>query len=278
MSTDDNFDQQIPEFFADMSREYFEDMFNPCHNLYIDLEMLQDFRLGALLCLITTEPEYQYIQYRLKEYNDRFNLNTMEHFPVITSVTEEDITTYIDDKKNHLTLARVSPMTDLYAMMPEFLRAVRLVNLKCSSQHDLLTITLGTDSVIYDKPAKTTLINVFKKLDTRLNVDIINRPAWEMDNASILGNELFLVHDMTQFFNHKVISNYVFNSEVFTSKRILAHPVVETEDKEGHTDIQKLQATRDFLTIYCNFEYIQRGIDDPEDDDTSKEDTTTDKQ
>lgn len=251
---------QIPtDLLEKVQKAYFEGDFSPIHYIYADLEALQDFRLGALLCLITTEPEYDYIQHRLPEYNGRFDDCTMKYFPIITDITDKDIDAHIANPDNHLVLARVSPMTIAYDLLPELIVQMHMNNSRCGDSKRI-ELTIGTNSVRYGNQEKQNLANALTANDGFLDVTILNRPLTEIEHEVMMQFNVHLWYDVAKYLRDQVIGHEFGEESSFFEKRIFALPLLETIPKEGETAEQLLANTKAVLDVCCSFAYVERGL------------------
>ena len=85
--------------------------FKLVNKIYIDMELLQDFKLGALLSTVTVKEEVEYIMSCLPVYNLKFNNRTAEYFPVLKK-TDEELLSIV--KNNSIKTALLSPWTKIY--------------------------------------------------------------------------------------------------------------------------------------------------------------------
>lgn len=244
--------------------EYFRDKLTPITNVYVDIEAWQDFRLGALLCLISTDVEYEYIRHVLKSedsvYQNRLHDRTMEFFPAIKDITDEDISNFISDKKNHKVLVRVSPMTTLYSEFNEVLLIIASKN--TSLDKDMppgATIHIGSSSVIYDTEDMVTLAGNIMKSDPRFRVEIYNRPLCKI-GRDISTYQMYFIYSIKEFMenpNHKIFfeEGYpIFNASVF------GYPLLEVETSGDEEMIKLITSTEFIFNTYTNFSYIPRGV------------------
>lgn len=100
MSREEALKHELDEFV----KKEFEAQYNPARNIYMDFECFQDYNIGALLNMITTEKEYEYILSRLPNYEDAVYGGVTEHFPAL-GFTDDQIGDFIADPENHLKLS-----------------------------------------------------------------------------------------------------------------------------------------------------------------------------
>ena len=243
------------------SEAYFADKFKPMRSLYIDLEAIQDFRLGALLNLISTEEEYLHIQQQIPlDYEERIDDVTMKYFPAITSVTDVMINEYIKNPTNHRAVIAASPMTLSYALLPELIGQIHKGNSKSAETNKTLELTIGTNSVIYDKAAKDSLIADMHSFCPSVKITILNRSLAGMEEERYASFSLYLIYDMKLFFKEPKIAALFTEDAAFQSAYILALPLLETDLEGTETEAELLTNTQIALNMYCEFGYTARGI------------------
>jgi hypothetical protein len=250
----------VEQRLEQLKKEYCEAAFVPLHTLYVDLEMLQDFRIGALLSLITTEPEYQYILHRLPSYGGRYDNNTMKHFPVITDITDSDIDNRLADVNYHSRLARTSPMTLAFDILKELIAYMHCSNRRCEREKDRLTITIGTNSVIYDQAAKKIFIDTLTKHDKYLDVTFLNRPLWKIEPELIFKFDIYMFYNLATFMQQKAICESVCEKTALLRKRVYAYPILEKEPTAELTAEEMLHNTKLVMDVVCDFVYVDRGL------------------
>jgi hypothetical protein len=253
-------DPIVSQAVGEASEEYFRAKFVPIRNIYLDIEVLQDFRLGALLHLITTQTELDYIRYRLKDYSNRLGSETMRYFPAIKDISEKDLDECIANKDKHRSLVVISPTTEFYMGLPDMIRHINENNSRCATEVYHVNIHIGTNSVILDQDLKENIIFQFKNFDKTLNTIIYNRPLSGMEEEIIRNIDITAVDNIKQFTNDPVIRKHFSDSD-FLNKQVLAHPYIDVELLEGETSEQLLSNTKTMLDVYCDFDYIQRKVE-----------------
>jgi len=81
--------------------------------LYVDMDCFINFKLGSLLCNLSSKEQYEYLLEKLDDYNNRTDDEIMKYFPEI-DITESTINEFLEDSINHGLLEKISPVTDYY--------------------------------------------------------------------------------------------------------------------------------------------------------------------
>lgn len=252
-------DPEIDRILSNHAEEYFKAKFRPIADVYMDLEVLQDFRLFALLALINTKAEYDYIRYRLKEYSKRMTYDVMKYFPSIKGITDADLDAYIADKSHHRSIALASPTTKFYSGIPNMITHINESNSRCPQSVGQVVFHIGTNSVILDQDLKDNIRRQFQLVDKNLGVTIYNRPLAEFEPELVATMDMVIIENLKQF-THNPITRKYLSDGVFFNKQLLAYPYLETEPIKGETEAHLLNNTKVLLEVYCDFDYIERTI------------------
>ncbi len=256
--------QLSPDVLDKLSQDYFKAIFRPVNTVYIDLETMQDFRLGALMQLITTKVEFEYIHAKMEDYNGRFDDKTMTYFPALKDITDEAIDAFIADTTNHRVLSRLSPMALFYDLVPELLAQLNMINQRCEGNNKDVSITIGTGSVIYDQLAKRNLISTFLRFDPTLTVEVLNRPLPKMEEELIGTFDMYAIYDIKSMLYDPRMMKVVGEELGLIDAKVLGYPLLEEELQENETAEDLLVNTKTMLNVYCNFEYLERGVQEPD--------------
>lgn len=252
-------EQAIAQLTSDAAHEYFKQSVTTINNLYIDMEVLQDFRLGALLNLITTQAEFDYILFRLGEYSKRLDERVMCYFPAIDTITDEDIDAFIVDSSNHRKLGYISPMTQVYQDIPGLANSILKLNEFAPDGIQLLTFHIGINSIVLDPDLKQNIINQFKKLGNDIKIVLYDTSLSEINKEVFETFDMFIVNNIKTFMYDKTIQKYLSDG-LFFNKRLLTHPYMEDSTGDKKVDEQRFHNTKIMLDVYCDFDYIERKV------------------
>jgi hypothetical protein len=252
---DPNFQQAVTE----VSENYFKNKFKKIERIYIELEAIQDFRLGAVICLSKNEVGYDYVRRCIVDYNKRTDDLTAKYFPALR-LSEEMIDVFISNPKNHKALVLVSPMNNLFSKIPDMIRAIFEDNRRASVNNPGFEIMFGTSSVIYSQEHKKVIENQIKSFNNLVNVTILNRPLHEIEEDTVIECSTYIVDSVARFLNNPTITKWLENDRFFASKMVLGYPVVHGDPDPGETKEQQLEKLRRVLSVYFDYNYLERGV------------------
>lgn len=249
---------------SEFKDEYFKSMLNPIKHIYIDLEVLQDFRLGALFCLISTDSEYQYIKHVLEQeqcpYQVRLDDLTMSYFPAIKSITDDDITEFINDSANHKALVKVSPMTYMYTQFREIMQVIVDRNQSIDKSKDPgAKFHIGTNTVKYDNEDIFNLMVAFFSGDTRFPIVVYNKPLHAI-GRDFKEYQMYFIYNISDFLQHPNHA-VMFDVDIpILDSTIFGYPLLELQADTNEKKSELLANTELFFNTYTNFHYIPRGV------------------
>lgn len=241
--------------------DYFKSKFSPIRHMYIDLEMLQDFRLGALFCLIKTDAEYQYIKHIISKennaYKTRLNEDTMTWFPAIESITDKDLDEYIENPDNHKRLVVSSPMTTTYLEL--FDMFVSIIDRNRSVGGPELIVNIGTSSVVYDVVDKGNLVTAFTEKISGFKVFV--HDTW-MDNikSNVSNFDMIMAHNISKFIQSDFTQNMFTDEVPLFNGTVVGYPLLEVQTQDEKHAIELLSEIEIYFNTYTNFYYMPRGV------------------
>ena len=248
-------DSSIQEQLNSLSSEYFDSHVMTSNGIYFDMTLLQDFKMGALLCLITVEEEYKYIMHRLPYYNsNRLDREIMKHFPVLKHITEDDIDNFINDLSNAVRLTTISPMTSLYYDVVNIVQGEFGLNDK--SHKDINTFNIFVNfPKFYPEAFVAPIISNLSSLDRKINVNYSNDEFYSaIDDVNKY--DLYFVEDITRIINSKENTEFLFEEQRFLDKRIVSPPILANEERKDISINEMFENTKRVLSVMCKFDYL----------------------
>lgn len=251
----------IESLLKQEGEQIMETLVRPIQKIYMDIEFIQDFKIGALLKLITTEVEYKYILSKLPEYTTAYGKKISEVFPDL-GFTEDQILNCARLVKNCESLAMTSPfytnLEELAIMLESF--SNRNVLLKHSEP---IEIYIGCNSMIYPIVARERLVNLLSKELNNVILSFIPTSLYEFKDVPLDSYDVYLVEKASILINHKNLVKE-FESMRMTDKIIVGLVEMNTTPKEleqaSTTPDQAIEATIEFTNIFTNFSFAGKTI------------------
>jgi len=156
---DPNKTAEQEKIYEKMKTDFFNLLIKPVRRIYIDMELLQDFNLGALVTTLKNESEYQYVLKNIYVYNMRYDNLISKHFPDLKR-SEEDIQKVLKDPKKQLQLNIFSPFTIVYMKyLKEIFTTLNKVNINHTDYRSPMEVIINYTNINCDP----TVLNKLKK-------------------------------------------------------------------------------------------------------------------
>jgi hypothetical protein len=235
---------------------FFEGDFTPIKSIYIDLEVLQDFYLGALLTFVETDAQLEYIKKNLVEYNKRCDHTVAKYFPDM-NVSDEQIKEIVNDKSNHKLLTNISPMTALFYRLEDVIGDVYETNVKTEHRNPL-SVVIGSSSINYDLQDRERFISAIREFDSEVRITFINGSLYDLSKTEIEVFGMYLIDDIEKMTVDERIGKPMMSEELrYINKHIFASPLITVRHTEMN-DEGILETTKIGMGLYCKFDYIPR--------------------
>jgi hypothetical protein len=261
--------------------ELFGHILKPCSTVLYDMDCLQDFKLGALLCMIQEEYEYDYIISRLPIYDQALDTNVMEYFPDLT-YTDEMIENYIKDPENSKKLAFSSPMTSIYTEMQATLHGLEISNHKCPNWDGAISLIFYTIDLSLIRPNLNNFIDHLKEIygykpnefndkiifsdNDVITIQVLQNLKLTLMQGELTkekkyffnDNDMYFIRDIGKFFRDSNISKMVMEEGILFDKEVYANLTVD-KDKQNKSEKEitdMLDATIKAFNLLCNFKFI----------------------
>lgn len=253
-------DQIMQKLNSEKERE-FDGLMDPVRLVYIDHEFLQDFRLGALIGLIKTQVEYDYIRSRIVFYNENKGDPITGYFPKL-GFKEEDVDAYIKNPENWDVLCERSPFYTTSEKAAQFLLEASNHNLLIRSDVEL-EVYIGSNNLIYPVHARQRLAALFSTILDNVTINFITGSLYGFDEIPIENYDIYMVEKPSVFINHPKLMKK-FEQMEMTGKSVLGLVEVTTSEEElnasSTTVDEALEATVEFANMFTKFAFVPRVI------------------
>lgn len=239
----------------------FEDMNQPIKRVYIDIEFLQDFRLGALIKLISTDVEYQYILSQLPKYSMSHGEPITSFFPDL-GFTEEQIRSYVKDEKNWEGLAMDSPFYENVQLICIFISKYIEHNERVGYNKPI-DVYIGCTDLLYCIEARRKLAVVLMDFLDMANLVFIPTSLYEFEEVAIDDYDVYMVASPNKLINCEQLVKK-FEKMEMANKTIIGLEEIDTteeEFKDAGTSIEDaFEATAEFCNMFVKFAFAKRII------------------
>lgn len=251
----------IDRLFEAENEKQFEMATKVIKRVYIDLDVLQDFRLGALIAMIDSQEKYDYIIKNTLVYEATYRNDITTAFPAL-GISDEQVDAYVADKHNWANLAVVSPFRTAAVEISEALSTIYAIN-QVKKYFDKIIVDIGMPTVVYTPPAREKLLMLI--LHDINNIILSFSPSSLYENAKVPIDDydIYFLKEASKLINHPSLVNG-FRDRKYSGKFIIALPELTTSDEELHASgtepAEALNATAEFASLFVNFSYMQKTI------------------
>ncbi len=247
----------VGNLFEDVGQKYFNTELAPVTRVYVDLEYIQDLKLGALLSRLTVPQEMQYVHARFKSYNNRYDLLTAKYFPVL-KITEAMLLQDLQDTNKLNKICLLAPWTSTYYHLIELVELFKQHNSKLTDDNIPMTLTINIADVQYPVILQKKLKQVLHKI-LQIDIEIISMPRYTDDPLNYLQYQLMFLYDYGQFVNQ--LAKPFVNDGKFIDTKIIAQPYIQSDLGHKPDDYEHvLNSTEKGLDIYCDFSFLRSNI------------------
>lgn len=230
-------------------------------SIYMDIEFVQDFRLGALLQLISSQEEYNYIYSKIEDYSTSMDDNTMKHFPLL-KITNEQIDAYLKDPEHWFQISLESPF---YVNLTEFTNLLALIVQQniASKEKKSIEIFIGSSTMKYPKMSQVSFVNLFIKVFDNLLFHFLPDSLYEFQDRPIDSYDIYLVRSPSKFLGHPSLVKRFSDMEL-TDRIVVGMIEMKATDEDlkafSSTKEQSIESTVEAANIFTHFAFTSRAI------------------
>lgn len=236
---------------ADMlGKEYMESLFVCLYKYYADVELFIDFRLTAILCLMSAE-DYDIVRKCIGKYNSRTTYDTVKYFPGL-SITEEQIDDFLEDPELLVYTERMQSTTYVEQFI-EMLKANDIKN-RLSGHEEVLEVYIGCNQQPVPHIHSKQLMEMILEQIPTAKVYITREGVDEYPQARMVGLQHFSVYNLERILNTPAFNAHV-ESGLFAGRGLVS-PTRITRTNPGMTNKEVFEYTSELLNMFFDFNYI----------------------
>lgn len=241
-----------------LSEEYFQNMNSPIDKIYVDMELLQDFKLGALLNTVTVREEIEYIEACLPLYNTKFNNRTAEYFPVLKK-TDDELLKFVKEKP--VRTALLAPWTRIYDNLNRILKHLYLHFTHMSNQAKSITVVINCADMKYPIRMFDMWATEMKMLHPFIDIKLVGYPRYEAPLDFYSEFDMFFIYDHEKFFNTDGLANAIAPMQNKIFKTVYSPPYINDSLNLDPSEYPKaLASSKALMNLIVDFFYMPTGI------------------
>ena len=256
--------------FRDMCDKWNSEVMKPLLKqkefMYIDLDVLFDFRLGALLSLMQAgEEDYQYIMSNVDKYLSTPTLECAKFFPKF-GLSDDQLDDRASDPNYAAVMAAIAPPTRFLGEMKTMIKVINTLNASKETTNPLkITINQGKRKVhpfILENLKKYLL-----SIDPGMAIDFVKFATWrDVPKELVERLDIIVVYNIKDFLAKGSVPQSILESsqEAFAMTTVMA---IRQVDETAMAD--EAVATKNFLDLmdifFDKFTFIGKTLMKPED-------------
>ena len=242
-----------------LNEEFMDNIIHPKMALYYDIRCFVDFKMTALLTLVSEE-DYKHIVNLLGVYNDRVKDTITEYFPLI-KVTEEDVENLLKrigsgtaSRQEQVKFAIMTQYTSYFHNSMMMLRSYQMRK-KLNKIKEPIMVMIGGEGMPVQKHLSTHILSIIREILPDGDVVFVPGKLTEQDTEVILSFD----HITTYDFEHLITNNKF--GKLMAEKELhgISFHVREqlTQNKSGLTNKQLLENLEHLMQHAYDFNYIK---------------------
>ena len=174
-------------------------------NIYVDADLIYDYKLGALMALTRNEADYKYVVNNIRGYLNGRTLDCARFFPEL-GVTEEDLDRMISDPKYFIFITAAAPASRFLDDIETIIKIFNTLN-ESKEVKEPITLTINQRKIKIHDVHKAGIIQRIQRVDPRVRVRFTEFPSWFKVNEKLLEDQDFIcVYDMIEFLHEGTVS------------------------------------------------------------------------
>ena len=263
MDQNDVPNEVIQSDISEVSMAAMKPMMTQREFMYIDLDLLYDFRLTALMAFIKGKEDYEYIYKHLDEYLAAPTLEVCKFFPDL-GVTEADLDRFLADPKYRTFVAAAALPTGFMKELQDIIKFINTEN-ESKETHRSLKITLNCRRKDTHPYLINKVVRAIHSSDPGVKVEVTEYPDWTEVPASLIKmQDMICVYDVRNFVANGTTSQKLLTElNELSNCSIVGLKVSDLGEEDTAVGIINLQ---DVLSIMCKkFTLVDKSLLKPED-------------
>ena len=190
--------QEFRSLCDQMSKEIVKPFLAQKEHIYVDADLLYDYRFGAVLALTRNEEQFNYVMQQLPQYLAARDLYVAKYFPEL-NLTDEKIEETIRDPKYFTFMSAAAPATDFLPNVEQIIRIFNTIN-ESKEVTRPIVITINQRTIELHPVYRKAIKDLVAKIDPSVVVEYTSYKSWfEVPSGLIECQDFMCVYDMIEF-------------------------------------------------------------------------------
>lgn len=255
-----NEEQDFKQSCETFSKECMRPLVTQKEFVYIDADLLFDYKFGTLISFIKNgDEDFQKIRSHIQEYLDAPTLECAKFFPEM-GVTEQQLIDRMNDPKYANVLAAISPPTFFMKDIGNCIRILNTINKSKETQRPL-KITINQCRYDLHPHVRQGIVNAIRAVDAEVGVDFTAFRNWkEVPRDLLARQDVICVYDIRDFLAEGTTSQKLLVSDEheLAATDIIALAQSDLAEKDTELGLLNLQ---DIVSMLCNkFKFVKKTL------------------
>jgi hypothetical protein len=253
-----------------LSMEYMTASNKPIKNIYCDVEIFHDCKIGGILHCAKTNTEFQYMISRLPAYLESWDIKRIWNAIPDVKLDGIALKKVMQDPKNQYTIGTGSPLLSTYTLLMEVLLGVMKKSkrsLDIDRAPNDVTLYLATTEFQYCERVQKRIVSRIQSVYPTLTVVWVDKPIHRMDAAFARSMDLLMVYDLVAFLDERYPPAAILVKERRWQESMILSPyqydlsIPKATTIEGRDEV--MSTTETMLSLLCHFKFIKRELRSP---------------
>ena len=248
MTQNDIPDKVIQEDISALSMAAMRPFMTQREFMYVDLDLLYDMRLTALMAYIKGEEDQKYFFEHIPDYINAPTLEVCKFFPKL-NVTEAMLDRILDDPEYKTVLAAMALPTNFMRELQDIIKFINTEN-ESKETHRSLKITLNCRYKNLHPYIINRVVDLIHKSDPLVKVEVTEYRDWSEVPASLIKmQDMICVYDVRNFLSDGTTSQKLLTEmNELSNCSIVGLKVSDLSKEDTEIGVVNLQ---DVISIMC---------------------------
>lgn len=241
-----------------MSEEIIKPFTAQKEHIYVDADLIYDYRLGALLALIRSEEDFNYVWENLDAYATAPSLTVTKFFPKL-GITEEDLDKVIKNPEYFNFLTAAAPPSQFMEDVESVIRVFNTLN-ESREVKNPVKFHINQRQIKIHPHYKRGIIETIHNIDKSIIVDFTEYPTWfDVPETFLEQQDFICVYDLKEFLTEGTTSQKLLSA--VPSKLMKSNILTLLQSDKDFPKVEDFVNLKVLMEVMCDkFTFIPKTI------------------
>ncbi len=250
--------QEIRNLCDDMAKDLDKAFLKQKEHVYIDSDLLYDYRLGAVLGLTRSEQQFAYVVDHMQDYLDAPTLACAKFFPEL-GLTDEQLDKFITNPEFYQFICAAAPASEFIDNLDKVIKIMNTLNEHAEVKRPL-HVTINQRRIPIHPVYKHGIAHRIHEIDPRVIVEFVTYKSWyEVPETLLAIQDFICVYDLIEFLKEGTISQKMISG--YPSKLRDCSIAALLQSDQAHPTIEHFSNTKTIMELMCDkFSFFPKTI------------------